>query len=242
MRSIELRRVPCGEIFTAFGEEYVVLDHVDGGVLSLRKEIWKNAVFDRMGNSRLSEANILEDLDDYLDLLKSNGMKDGDTLPQMVDLKATDGTRVYGYHECTVALLTLEQYGKYKEIIPKVDDWWWLATPVWTWWLRSPHANNTNYVWNVRSNGDYNLWDAGSSCGVRPALLFNSSLSVSWLYEEEEGNTDESDQKKECWGAYIAYLESWSKDNTDTGCYGLSPLGFDEWLEEKYEECEGYAE
>lgn len=138
MKSIELRKVPCGEIFTVFGEEYVVLDHVDGGVLSLRKEIWKNAVFDRMGNSRLSEANILEDLDDYLDLLKSNGMKDGDVLPQMVDLKATDGTRVYGYHECTVALLTLEQYGKYKEIIPKVDDWWWLATPVWTRWLRSP--------------------------------------------------------------------------------------------------------
>lgn len=132
MKSIELRKVPCGEIFTVFGEEYVVLDHVDGGVLSLRKEIWKNAVFDRMGNSRLSEANILEDLDDYLNLLKSNGMKDGDTLPQMVDLKATDGTRVYGYHECTVALLALEQYGKYKEIIPKVDGWWWLATPVWT--------------------------------------------------------------------------------------------------------------
>ena len=242
MKSIELRKVPCGETFTVFGEEYVVLDHVDGGVLSLRKGIWKNAVFDRMGNSRLSEANILEDLDDYLDLLKSNGMKDGDTLPQMVDLKATDNTRVYGYHECTVALLTLEQYGKYKEIIPKVDGWWWLATPVWTRWLRSPYTSSTDYVWLVVSDGYYDDWHANDSYGVRPALLFDSSLSVSWLDEEEEGNTDESDQKKECWGAYIAYLESWSKDNTDTGCYGLSPLGFDEWLEEKYEEDEDDAE
>lgn len=28
MKNIELRKVPCGETFTAFGEEYVVLDHM----------------------------------------------------------------------------------------------------------------------------------------------------------------------------------------------------------------------
>ena len=39
------------------------------------------------------------------------------------------------------------------------------------WWLRSPHANNTNNVWSVSSNGDYNNWDANSSLGVRPALM-----------------------------------------------------------------------
>lgn len=143
MKNIELRKVPCGETFTAFGEEYVVLDHVDGGVLSIRKGIWKRAPFDRMNNSNLSEANIREDLDDYFQLLKSNGAEDSDLLIQHVDLKATDGTRVYGYLDCTVALLTLEQYGKYKEIIPKVDGAWWLATPVWTRWLRSPVTGNT---------------------------------------------------------------------------------------------------
>ena len=58
MKSIELRKVPCGEIFTVFGEEYVVLDHVDGGVLSIRKEIWKKAVFDQNGNSNLTQADM----------------------------------------------------------------------------------------------------------------------------------------------------------------------------------------
>lgn len=138
MKNIELRKVPCGETFTAFGEEYVVLDHVDGGVLSIRKGVWKRAPFDRMNNSNLSEADIREDLDDYFQLLKSNGAEDSNLLIQHVDLKATDGTRVYGYLDCTVALLTLEQYGKYKEIIPKVDGAWWLATPVWTRWLPLP--------------------------------------------------------------------------------------------------------
>ena len=101
MKNIELRKVPCGETFTTFGEEYVVLDHVDGGVLSIRKGIWKRAPFDRMNNSNLSEANIREDLDDYFQLLKSNGAEDSDLLIQHVDLKATDGTRVYGYLDCT---------------------------------------------------------------------------------------------------------------------------------------------
>ena len=115
MKNIELRKVPCGETFTVFGEEYVVLDHVDGGVLSIRKEIWKKAVFDRSGNNNLSEADILQVLSEYGELLKSRGAKAGDLHSQRVDLKATDGTRVYGYLDCTVALLTLEQYGKYKD-------------------------------------------------------------------------------------------------------------------------------
>ena len=171
MKNIELRKVPCGETFTVFGEEFVVLDHVDGGVLSIRKGIWKKAVFDRSGNSNLSEADIRQVLSEYGELLKARGAKAGDLHSQRVDLKATDGTRVYGYLDCTVALLTLEQYGKYKEIIPKADDWWWLATPVWTRWLRSPNTNNTNNVWNVNSNGNYNNWNANNSLGVRPALM-----------------------------------------------------------------------
>ena len=171
MKNIELRKVPCGEIFTVFGEEYVVLDHVDGGVLSIRKDIWKKATFDRNGNSNLAQADMRDTLAEYTELLKSRGMKDGDCLVQHIDLKATDGTRVYGYLDCTVALLTLEQYGKYKEIIPKVEGWWWLATPVWTRWLRSPNTNNTNNVWNVNSNGNYNNWNANNSLGVRPALM-----------------------------------------------------------------------
>ena len=188
MKNIELRKVPCGETFTVFGEEYVVLDHVDGGVLSIRKEIWKKAVFDRSGNL-----------------------------------------------DCTVALLTLEQYGKYKEIIPKADDWWWLATPVWTRWLRSPRTGSTNYVWGVSSDGNYSDWGANRSLGVRPVLTFNSCLLVSWQDEESQGTTGEEAQKEKRWDAYIEYLNDWADDHSGAECYGAAPLGFDEWLEEEYD-------
>lgn len=235
MENIELRKVPCGETFTVFGEEFVLLDHVDGGVLSIRKEIWKKAVFDRSGNSNLAQADMRDTLAEYTELLKSRGMKDGDCLVQHIDLKTTDGTRVYGYLDCTVALLTLEQYGKYKEIIPKVEGWWWLATPVWTRWLRSPNTHSTDSVWDVHSNGNYGSWYANDSLGVRPLLTFSSCLLVSWQDEESQGTTGEEAQKEKRWDAYIEYLNDWADDHSGAECYGAAPLGFDEWLEEEYD-------
>lgn len=47
------------------------------------------------------------------------------------------------------------------------------------WWLRSPNTNYTSRVWDVDSGGDYGHWDYGYSFGVRPALVLDSSLSVS---------------------------------------------------------------
>lgn len=47
------------------------------------------------------------------------------------------------------------------------------------WWLRSPSTRNTSGVWDVSSNGGYNYWHYNGTYGVRPALVLDSSLSVS---------------------------------------------------------------
>ena len=47
------------------------------------------------------------------------------------------------------------------------------------WWLRSPNANDTYLVWYVSSDGDYDGWSCDHFYGVRPALVLDSSLSVS---------------------------------------------------------------
>lgn len=47
------------------------------------------------------------------------------------------------------------------------------------WWLRSPGTDNASRVWGVYTNGDWLLNNYGGSCGVRPALVLDSSLSVS---------------------------------------------------------------
>lgn len=48
-----------------------------------------------------------------------------------------------------------------------------------SWWLRSPYTSSTVSVWSVRSNGGYVNWYCSYSVGVRPALVLDSSLSVS---------------------------------------------------------------
>ena len=47
------------------------------------------------------------------------------------------------------------------------------------WWLRSPYTDRTSIVWLVYSDGSYNSWHYSNSVGVRPALVLDSSLSVS---------------------------------------------------------------
>lgn len=47
------------------------------------------------------------------------------------------------------------------------------------WWLRSPRTDVTYYVWRVFSDGGYRNWRCDGTCGVRPALVLDSSLSVS---------------------------------------------------------------
>lgn len=47
------------------------------------------------------------------------------------------------------------------------------------WWLRSPCTSYTFHVWNVYSSGGCSYWNCSSTYGVRPALVLDSSLSVS---------------------------------------------------------------
>ena len=207
MKQIQVRKVPYGETFSVFGDKFVALDYTGGNVLAIRKEIWKTAPFDTGGINDLRTASITGHLVEYfLDLCKQ-GASD-DTIPMnMIDLKATDGSREYGTFGMRVGLLTLEQYGKYQDIIPLADDWWCLATP----WrtpnpggLRSPFTYFTNYV-------------------IRPALYFTSDLLVSI---EDEGEEDTAADETALYRQYREYVKGWLEDETDTG---ESPLTFENW-------------
>lgn len=50
------------------------------------------------------------------------------------------------------------------------------------WWLRSPDTRATYGVRGVSSGGNYNYWNASSSCGVRPALI----LPYDFTFQESE--------------------------------------------------------
>jgi hypothetical protein len=47
------------------------------------------------------------------------------------------------------------------------------------WWLRSPRAVSSNYVWSVRPGGSSGSWGYYNTYGVRPAFVLPSTLVVS---------------------------------------------------------------
>ena len=47
------------------------------------------------------------------------------------------------------------------------------------WWTRSPNMYSSGNVWDVDSDGSCDVWGCGSTCGVRPAFILPSTLSVS---------------------------------------------------------------
>lgn len=226
MKQIQVRKVPYGETFSVFGDKFVALDYINGKVLAIRKEIWKNAPFDTGGVNDLRTASITGHLVQYFEDLCKNGASDETVPMNTIDLKATDGSREYGTCGMRAGLLTFEQYGKYQDIIPLADDWWCLATP----WrtpnpggLRSPYTNNTSSVWSVYSDGGCSNYDAAVAYGIRPALYFTSELLVSI---EDEGEEDAAANETALYREYRAYVKDWLEGNADTG---KSPLSYEDW-------------
>nr|WP_325221625.1 hypothetical protein [uncultured Oscillibacter sp.] len=152
MKNLPVGKVPYGTTFKVFDDEFIALDYQDGAVLAIRKEIWRKAPFDEGGKNDLRTASINKHLAEYEDTLIKAGAQ-GSLRARNFDLKATDGTREYGYLAgVCVALLTLEQYGKYQHLIPDVDGWWWLATPVWT---PAQKGGDASCAWYVYTSGGY---------------------------------------------------------------------------------------
>jgi hypothetical protein len=186
MKTVILSDLKPGSVFCYAEREFVVLDELDGGILVLEHQSHEVRSFTASGKS-VSDFNdfrtssIREYLnEDYLQALIDDGAYEDVILDLTIDLKATDGTRVYGFDRCKIGLLTLQQYGKYKEIIPaNEDDWWWLATPWATRWLRSPNIYSSTCAWLVYTDGSCSSNDCSNSNGVRPALRLSSDLLVS---------------------------------------------------------------
>lgn len=221
MKNLPVGKVPYGTTFKVFDDEFIALDYQDGAVLAIRKEIWRKAPFDEGGKNDLRTASINKHLAEYEDTLIKAGAQ-GSLRARNFDLKATDGTREYGYLAgVCVALLTLEQYGKYQHLIPDVDGWWWLATPVWT---PAQKGGDASCAWLVLTNGGCNYYGCAGAYGIRPALYFSSSLLVSIPDDEDAAPAvDESALFQE----YLDYIDAWPEEAEP----GTSPMTFEEWKE-----------
>ena len=88
------------------------------------------------------------------------------------NLLSLDGQTEYGKCEDKVSLLAVDEYRKYRSLIPNTKDyWWWLVSP-WS----TPCNDYKKSVAVVSSAGYVSLNSCNGNRGVRPVCIFSSSI------------------------------------------------------------------
>ena len=106
----------------------------------------------------------------YLNEEYIKGFNRGDLLPFVSDLTTDSGQKDYGTSEDYIALLSCDLYRKYREYVPKYDNWVWTLTP----WHIFPSL--AYYVRVVYTDGSVSSYFARHSSGVAAACIFNPKI------------------------------------------------------------------
>lgn len=171
---VELSTVDPGNVIDLGEDEFVVLDHDEGGTLVISKELMEEDV--KFGeNTDFNGSNVQHVL--YKDILPK--MEDvvgsENILPQTIKLTTIDNQNVYEDVTGKIRLLTFDEARKYNLLIVNEDlgDYWWLMTP-WT------SKDRWEYPATVVSpDGHFDGRYFGDCEGVRPVLYLKSNIFVS---------------------------------------------------------------
>lgn len=95
-------------------------------------------------------------------------------ITRTVDLTALNGSKEYGFCECKVAPLTIDELRKYHDILPLPERFEWSVTP----WSTPAVNEDDTWVMGLGSDGNIGYGVCYYSRGSRPAFLIPSSLTV----------------------------------------------------------------
>lgn len=165
-----------GDTFNLAGLNWKIIDINDKGYMCLADKLKDSMVFDGESNN-WRESSLREYLNNDFYNRISDEIGEDDIILFKRDLLSLDGQTEYGECEDYVSLLTVDEYRRYRNLIPNTDEYWW--------WLISP--------WSTPCNG-YKKWEAVVSSsgvvssyycynynGVRPVCIFSSAI-----FESEE--------------------------------------------------------
>lgn len=165
-----LEGLGIGDTFELADTTWKILDITSAGYICLADSI-EDMKFDSDSNNWENS-----DLRDYLNegFLEKIAAEIGleNIVPFERDLLSLDGQTEYGKCEDKVSLLTIDEYRKYRSLIPNTEDyWWWLASP-WS----TPCNDYKRTVTVVSSAGGIIDGSCGKHNGVRPVCIFSSSI------------------------------------------------------------------
>ena len=183
----ELKRVPKGECnkrfskcltigdtFELAGVNWKIIDITSDGYVCLADSIG-DMKFDSENNDWRT-SNLRKYLnEEFLKKIESE-IGTGNLIEFERNLLSLDGQTEYGTCDDKVSLLTVDEYRKYRKLIPNTGDWFWLISP-WS----TPCNDIKNSVAVVAPSGGIFSRGYFDCSGVRPFCIFSSAI-----FESEE--------------------------------------------------------
>ena len=165
-----LEGLGIGDTFKLVDTTWKILDITSAGYICLADSI-EERQFDS-DSSNWKNSNLRDYLnEEFLEKIAAEiGLEN--IVPFERDLLSLDGQTEYGKCEDKFSLLTVDEYRKYRSLIPNTKDyWWWLISP-WS----TPCNDYKRTVAVVSSAGDFSGDGCGRRGGVRPVCIFSSSI------------------------------------------------------------------
>lgn len=168
-----------GKTIEVAGIKWLVLDKLEKGYLVISDEFYgKSREFDTDCNN-WDSSDLRQELNTELRRKIEEAVGEGGLLKFTRDLLSMDGQTEYGSCEDYVSLISVDEYRKYRKLLPNTGEWWWTLTP------DSTKCNDdTSYIRIVSPSGDIGSFNYDDGYGVRPVCIFSSSIFES--YEEDD--------------------------------------------------------
>lgn len=163
-----------GDEFELADINWKILDITDAGYMCIGDSLGDKK-FDE-NSSDWNESSLREYLNNefYEKIAREVGREN--IISSKRNLLSLDGQTEYGESDDFVSLLTVDEYRKYRKLIPNTGDWWWLVTP-WS----TPCNEYSKTVTVVSPSGGFDNYFCFNYFGVRPVCIFSSSI-----FESEE--------------------------------------------------------
>lgn len=160
-----------GKVIELAGMDWLILDKTEKGYFAILNGFdEKERTFDSTSNnwitSKLRNELNARFLKKITDELGKDAVIEFDR-----DLLSMDGQTEYGHCKDKISFLTVDEYRKYRKLLPNMDKWWWLLTP-WS----TPVNDFSTTITVVSPSGLISNYNFYGGNGVRPVCIFSSSI------------------------------------------------------------------
>lgn len=160
-----------GKAIELAGMEWLILDKTEKGYFAILNGFdGKERTFDSNSNNWIS-SKLRNELNTRFLKKITDELGEDAVIEFDRDLLSLDGQTEYGHCEDKISLLTVDEYRKYRKLLPNMPKWWWLLTP-WS----TPANGYSTIIAVVSPSGDVDNGFYYDGNGVRPACIFSSSI------------------------------------------------------------------